>query len=158
MYNSGNISNNLILVPEQTKQILWNLQKEKTIARRPNKTSTAKGLVSCSDIYLETGFRQSSNLFQGSIMSINKIPFIILCLIWKLSLHSLNKVTIFSIIFIFVISKIFTRQTDFKYDSLQVTVQVDTDWWNWFYCYWYCTSVQKECTWTEHYTCINKCT
>lgn len=37
MYNSGNISNNLILVPEQTKQILWNLQKEKTIARRPNK-------------------------------------------------------------------------------------------------------------------------
>ena len=53
-------------------------------------TSTAKGLVSCSDIYLETGFRQSSNLFQGSIMSINKIPFIILCLIWKLSLHSLK--------------------------------------------------------------------
>ena len=38
------------------------------------------------------------------------------------------KVTIFSIIFIFVISEIFTRQTDFKYDSLQVTVQVDTDW------------------------------
>ena len=35
------------------------------------------------------------------------------------------KVTIFSIIFI--LSEIFTRQTDFKYDSLQVTAQLDTD-------------------------------
>ena len=37
------------------------------------------------------------------------------------------KVTILSITFIFGLSEIFTRQTDSKSDSLQVTVQVDTD-------------------------------
>ena len=37
------------------------------------------------------------------------------------------KVTKISIIFIFVLSEIFTSQTDSKSDSLQLTVQVYTD-------------------------------
>ena len=64
-------------------------------------TSTAKGLMSCSDIHFETDFRWISNLFQWSTMSLNKILYNLMS--YLNFVFTFPKVTIFSFIFIFVL-------------------------------------------------------
>ena len=85
-----------------------------------NTTSTAKGLVSCSDIYFETDFRWFQTFFNSQQLTMLQKHFSS----YLKFVFTFPKVTMFLIIFIFVLTEIFTWQTDSNSDLLQVTVQV----------------------------------